>query len=349
MPKIYQQIYPTSSSTDFSLFKKEIKTFDTLSNQKPKPINPLAYELSYFDPNTVDQSTLESFGLNAGFIKTMLNYRSKGGRFYKVEDFKKIYGLKDSDYERLKDYIQIKSTTKETPGSYKKAQETEAPPAMTFFKFDPNLVSKDDLRQLGFPERAANNLLKFRSKGGKIRDRMDLAKIYGIGEAYFEKILPYIVIEESVEPQKTKAKTPQKIKAKVQHFTLDANTATREEWQKIYGVGPYYADKIIAYRTSLGGFYDINQLQEVYLPDSTLQKILPHLKIDTPITKIPINKITLKELKKHPYLNAKQAKIIINYRTQHGPFKEIEAFHKIVILKPNVIEKIRPYLDLTSE
>src|SRR4051812_11683385 len=42
--------------------------------------------LFYFDPNTLDASGWKKLGLQDRTIKTILNYRSKGGHFYKHED-----------------------------------------------------------------------------------------------------------------------------------------------------------------------------------------------------------------------------------------------------------------------
>jgi hypothetical protein len=53
-------------------------------------------------------------GLRDKTIKTIENYLSKGGHFYKPEDLQKIYGLHDDEYERLKPYIKIESNPSKT-------------------------------------------------------------------------------------------------------------------------------------------------------------------------------------------------------------------------------------------
>ena len=71
-------------------------------------------ELFYFDPNTITGSDWKRLGLRDKTIKTIENYRSKGGHFYKPEDLQRIYGLHDDEYERLKPYIKIESNTSKT-------------------------------------------------------------------------------------------------------------------------------------------------------------------------------------------------------------------------------------------
>jgi hypothetical protein len=47
--------------------------------------------------------TGKRMGLNARTTKTIINYVSKGGKFYKPEDLQKIWSLPEGFYERVKD------------------------------------------------------------------------------------------------------------------------------------------------------------------------------------------------------------------------------------------------------
>lgn len=60
-----------------------------------------------FDPNTVSENDLVRLGLSPKQAESILNYRSKGGRFRKKEDFAKMYVVSDSLYARLEPYIDI--------------------------------------------------------------------------------------------------------------------------------------------------------------------------------------------------------------------------------------------------
>ena len=61
--------------------------------------------LAPFDPNRTDSVTFCRLGLPAWMAKNILRYRSKGGKFRKAEDFKKIYGLTEEQYQTLSPYI----------------------------------------------------------------------------------------------------------------------------------------------------------------------------------------------------------------------------------------------------
>ncbi len=60
-----------------------------------------------FDPNTVSENDLVRLGLSPKQAASIGNYRSKGGRFRKKEDFAKMYVVSDSLYARLEPYIDI--------------------------------------------------------------------------------------------------------------------------------------------------------------------------------------------------------------------------------------------------
>jgi DNA uptake protein ComE-like DNA-binding protein len=104
------------------------------------------------------------------------------------------------------------------------------------------------------------------------------------------------------------------------------------------------ADRIIKYRTSLGGFLNLDQLRECYgLPPETLEKILPRLTISQPPTPIAINEIDLADFN-HPYLNKKMVRLLLAYKKQHGPFKDASDLRKIYPPDSTWCEKIMPYI-----
>ncbi|MFT5382971.1 MAG: competence protein ComEA [Saprospiraceae bacterium] len=349
-PKLYKQSIE-KPATDFSQVSKELAAFEkALQLEEKETVNTASKELFKFDPNTVTKKELQALGLSPKVINIFLNFRSKGGKFYKKEDLKKVYGLSEKEYLRLENYIEISNPKNDNPRPTYKTPDKKVKEVVEPFNFDPNEVSQDDLERLGFPKRAANNLIKFREKGGTFRHKEELSKIYGVEEALFEKLFPYIVFKENQlvkTPQGSGKSTPPKPADSEVNFYLDINTASTEDWQKIYGIGPYYAKTILTLRNDLGGFHSIDQVGEAYnLPDSTFQKIKPYLKLITPPKKLNLNTITAEELAKHPYLNRKEAKIIINYRLQHGSFSNLDDLEKTKILTPERIKKIKPYLNL---
>lgn len=76
---------------------------ETVRNNLPR----IHVESFKFDPNTVTIDELCRLGFTVKQAESIDNYRSKGGRFRRKEDFKKSFVVSDSIYKRLEKYIDI--------------------------------------------------------------------------------------------------------------------------------------------------------------------------------------------------------------------------------------------------
>lgn len=116
--------------------------------------------------------------------------------------------------------------------------------------------------------------------------------------------------------------------------------------QIVPGIGPTLAGRIIKTREAMGGFYSQSQLLEIYgLTEETATNVWDYFVFDSKIfRKIPINQVIVEELAKHPYISYSEAKVIIAYRNQHGPFQKSEDLLGIKIFKKEWVDKIDPYL-----
>jgi DNA uptake protein ComE-like DNA-binding protein len=61
--------------------------------------------LFYFDPNTINYEQAVILGFSGKTAHTLINYRNKGGKFYKVIDLKKLYGISEGLFEKLKPFV----------------------------------------------------------------------------------------------------------------------------------------------------------------------------------------------------------------------------------------------------
>ncbi|MEI7501554.1 MAG: helix-hairpin-helix domain-containing protein, partial [Bacteroidota bacterium] len=73
----------------------------------PYPQNPAkdSPTLVPFDPNLITTAEGLRLGLSERQMQNLLNYRAKGGHFYRKEDLKKMYTLPESQYQELEPYI----------------------------------------------------------------------------------------------------------------------------------------------------------------------------------------------------------------------------------------------------
>lgn len=103
---------------DYSQFESEIDKFIANNLVKNHAIENQVYsdsikkEYFYFDPNTITENEMFKLGFSQKLVKTWLNYRNKGGRFYDKDDVKKIYGLPDTVFKKIEPFISIVNTEK---------------------------------------------------------------------------------------------------------------------------------------------------------------------------------------------------------------------------------------------
>lgn len=345
LPIVHRQFNHTEEKTDFSHFQQEIDGFlqslqeDSLTQE---------VQLFQFDPNTASIDDFLRLGLSKKQAFTIANYRKKGGKFYRKEDFKKIWGITQEDYERLGNHISLKDERRQDFERDHEPFEEELAADFELFEFDPNTATSEELQRLGLPKKVVLTLLNFRNKGGGFYKREDLAKIYGLSETDFERLFPYIKIEEKQAAPllaKLDADEVPTAYADVSPTKIDINAASPEVWQQLHGIGPYYSKHICNFRDKLGGFASVEQVAETHgLPDSTFQKVKPFLVLDQPAKTINLNTASAKELSAHPYLSWSQANAIVKYREQHGNFTSTDQLENIMILGRETLEKVRPYV-----
>ena len=211
------------------------------------------------------------------------------------------------------------------------------------FKFDPNLISGAQWQQLGLSPKQAAAIVNYRSKGGKFYKPEDLKKMYTISAALYEELVPYVVIAGSRDSTYIN-KLPARIKKTVA-VLIALNTADTLELDKIKGIGPAFARRIVSYRDRLGGFYKKEQLLEVFGLDSLkFQEIKDQVYVDeAKVVKVNLNTAVYETLKNHPYLRSKQINAILQYRKQHGNYSNIADLKKVAILSATDVERLEPY------
>ena len=221
------------------------------------------------------------------------------------------------------------------------------------FYFDPNTADNQDWKRLGVRDNTIATIQHFLSKGGRFYKREDIGKIWGLHPNEAKRLIPYIQIQNLQatyfsDKKEFKKKVP--VPASYSVMPIDINSADTAAFISLPGIGSKLSQRIINFREKLGGFYMVEQIGETFgLPDSTFQKIKPHLKISKiALLKININTADIEEMKKHPYLRYAISNAIIRYRSQHGDFLAVEDIKKIMTITADVFNKVAPYLTVGS-
>ena len=221
------------------------------------------------------------------------------------------------------------------------------------FPFDPNSADSTQLLRLGLQPWQVRNIYKFRAAGGVYRQPRDFARLYGLTLKQFRRLEPYIRIKEEDMPaeryfykyepieERDTMKYPIKLQAEERIVLNRADTA---QLRKVPGIGPYFARKIVEYRERLGGYYRVQQLLEIEdFPETAVDFfIIPD---DTQLRKLNINRLSLNELKRHPYLNFYQARAIVDYRRLHGTIQSLDQLSLLRDFPREVIERLTPYVE----
>ena len=101
---------------------------------------------------------------------------------------------------------------------------------------------------------------------------------------------------------------------------VELNTADTTILKKVPGIGSSFAKRIVSYRNLLGGYYSITQLSEVYgVDEDRYNAFVPWFSADPSlISKLSVNTLSQDSLRRHPYINYGQARIITQLRKQKG-------------------------------
>ena len=83
--------------------------------------------------------------------------------------------------------------------------------------------------------------------------------------------------------------------------TIDLNTADTTLLKRVPGIGSSFARRIVKYRELLGGYYVVEQLQEVYGMDrERYDAIYPYFTVGTAVRPLTL---TIDSISYHPYLS----------------------------------------------
>lgn len=219
--------------------------------------------------------------------------------------------------------------------------------------FDPNTADSTLLLSLGLQPWQVRSIYRYRAKGGIYRQPSDFARLYGLTVKQYKELLPYIHISDeyktaaevygrtdAVRSGRDTLRYPVKLQPG-QYVTLDdADTASL---RKVPGIGRYYASRIVRYRNDLGGYVSVAQLSEIEgIPEAALS----YFRVTGgAVRKLNLNRLTLNELKHHPYINFYQARRIIDYRRLKGPLHSIDDLRLLKDFSQRDIERLRPYVE----
>jgi DNA uptake protein ComE-like DNA-binding protein len=168
--------------------------------------------------------------------------------------------------------------------------------------------------------------------------------------ALLERTLALLATQEQ-RPRHTHKKPEKNLYQPQPLQSFDINTADEAKLSTIKGIGSVLSVRIVKFRNQLGGFVSEAQYEEVYgLRPEVVERLKQHTYIGANFQpeKIDINTAHTQTLAAHPYITYRQARSIIDYRAQHGPFLTVEALNYLTLIEGATLNKLKPYLSASQ-
>lgn len=214
---------------------------------------------------------------------------------YRELEGRSLTGVQDNRKSAHDDSKEIRKTGKHSAAG--EVMRARAPRKVESFRFDPNSVSVEQLRRLGFSEKQALSIVNYREKGGRFRRKSDFAKSFVVSDSIFKRLEPYIDIP-----------------------LIDLNVADSAAFDGLPGIGGWFASKMVAYRKELGGYSFKEQLMDIYRFDKDKFDALEDLVTVRHPYVYPLWELPVDSLRKHPYIgNYETARAIVLFRENNPP------------------------------
>ncbi|MBE6229239.1 MAG: helix-hairpin-helix domain-containing protein [Bacteroidales bacterium] len=349
----------------------------------------------FFDPNTITLDSLCMLGLTPRQAQTILNYRNKGGRFRRPEDFSRMYVVSEELYLRVKPFIAIASESQDPKRKYQVANAgapgrpgagldsnlpqtgtAESPDVSAAMNTDVRTAMNTDVRTAVAQDvrtaiktdvRAAvgQNVKAIMSAEGRIAMAPDTRAAMEPGVNQKTDAQDSDVAEckgSTLEPQTPGSPAPAKQGRKQMTYAPDAreteprsarvvvdlNLADSAALVKLYGIGPFYAKRIIEYRRRLGGFHSVGQLMEIPGIDTIKFEGLARSVVADPVSirRFRLDTAGKRFLMAHPYIGAYAARGILLLRQKLGNAAcTLENLVKERIISSENAMRLWPYIE----
>jgi competence protein ComEA len=165
-------------------------------------------------------------------------------------------------------------------------------------RLDLNRATRAELALLhGLGPARAQGIDDYRRQHGRFASVDDLRKVSGIGPKTLEKIRPWLFVDDTaaalpLDPEPPPPMTTQRASATTTKGKKEAsltsrvnvNTADAAELQKVPGIGPKTAQRILDERTLRGPFKTVDELRRVPgIGPKTLEKLRPNVVVEAPV------------------------------------------------------------------
>ncbi len=211
--------------------------------------------------------------------------------------------------------------------------------------FNPNFITDDKGYVLGMSVAEIDRLHAYRDSGKFVNSAKEFQQVTKINDSLLSVLQPYFKFPDFI---KSRPKGQIDFDELAFNEKGDLNEITVSQLIEINGIGEKLAERIMAYRDLLKGFYFDDQLYEVYyLKKEVAEEVLKRytVKSKPDIEKLNINEASFKEILGLPYIDYSLTKRIFQHRDRFLRFENLEELQKIDSFPLDKYDRIALYLE----
>ena len=320
--------------------------------------------LTEFDPNLLDEKQWQKLGFSEKQVNTILKYKKiVGGNFNSKEQLKKCYAISEEKFKELEPYLLLPESSSDKnfyTDNYKKFERKEL---KISGKFNPDLYTEKDWQRMGFSDKQAAAIVKYKSfLGGSFVSKEKFKECFIISDENYNKLAPNLILPEKT-PENFQQNNRNFVieKTKIKYFDFNPNELNTDGWKRL-GFTEKQANVIVNYRDRnlKGSFKSLEDIEKCFvissekfneikpyirlsIPENTLQKPTENsaktIVSKTDFNKIDLNKITFAQLVEFGF-EEKAAGSFIGFRNKLGGFVNKNQILETYNLDKNLTEKL---------
>ena len=315
--------------------------------------------LSEFNPNDLSAEEWQKLGFSERQVKIILKYKDiVGGRFISKEQLAKCYAISSEKFAELEPFILLPKVKNEFQKNTFRKRELNISG-----KFNPDFYTEKDWVKLGYSEKQAVAIIKYKNYlGGSFRSKEKFKECFIISDEDYLRLAPYLILPEKEEKKESL------VSNKIKYNYFDPNVLDLEGWKNL-GFSEKQAQVILNYkeRNLRGSFKNLEDIQRCFVisADKFLE-LKPWIKIKeqeqksiteeltklkevqkTDFSKIDVNQITFKQLVEFGF-DEKSAASFLGFRRKLGGFVDKKQILETYNITQDLAKKLIEIISLDT-
>ena len=307
--------------------------------------------LSEFNPNDLSAEEWQKLGFSERQVKIILKYKDiVGGRFISKEQLAKCYVISPEKFVELEPFILLPKAKNEFQKNTFRKRELNISG-----KFNPDFYTEKDWVKLGYSEKQAVSIIKYKNYlGGSFRSKEKFKECFIISDEDYLRLAPYLILPENEEKKESL------VSNKIKYNYFDPNVLDLEGWKNL-GFSEKQAQVILNYkeRNLRGSFKNLEDIQKCFVisvdkflelkpwikikeqEQKSITEELPKLKEVQKIdfSKIDVNQITFKQLIEFGF-DEKSAASFLGFRKKLGGFVDKKQILETYNISQDLVKKL---------